>query len=764
MPAPSAPGKPTGVAGNNQVTLSWNAPVSDGGSAIIDYRIQRKINGQPDSSFVNVTDSVSSSTSVVVTGLTNGTAYIFRVRAVNALNLLGPFSLNSSPITPVTTPGAPTITSVVTGNSTATLTWTAPTIGAPITDYVIQRKFNGTNDDKYVTISDGVSTATTYTNSGLTNGISYIFRVAAVNSVGQGPYSTPSAPALVAGVPSQPNEPTGVPGNAVVNLSWIAPNNNGSPITDYVIQRKVNGALDTTYVTLSDGVSTLTSYTSINLVNGTSYVFRVAAKNIKGTGPFSLPSSPLKPVKVPDAPTNLIATPSGSSTALTWRAPANGGSVITDYVIIGKLTSQSDAEYAVVSDSITAATSAVVTKTPPGPFTFKVAAVNAVGQGNFSGPSNSVISVPAAPTNLVANPTGNGQITLNWTAPANGGSSITDYVVQYKLENTNWTTYTDGVNSTTTAVVNNLAYLDYTFRVAAKNSVGIGPYSSDSNLTKPYRLFDKSSWSGVVGAPWLNYLNQSADRWSRFIQSDPNEDDSWTGIKLQEGEFNLYNDSSDDVIASCGVYYYKNLGNGKYNTISFILNINTYYQNIFSANDWVNILTHELGHALGIGQYWQDFFEEATPPVNYFLDGSVYTETQSAYNSIVNLSRVKIPLESTGSAGTQSAHWEDNFRLDGNISYRGVINELMVGTIDVGDARILSQLSIQNLVDFGYFEVNPGTSEGTPTVAPSLVTSMIPENRIKLNCCFNREKMREYKPSKTKEFSVLGFFKKKLFG
>jgi uncharacterized protein YkwD len=72
---PSAPQNFTAVPGNRQVTLSWDAPSSNGGNAITGYQVSNN-NG-----FTWVT--ASGSTRHTFTGLTNGTSYTFKVRAVN---------------------------------------------------------------------------------------------------------------------------------------------------------------------------------------------------------------------------------------------------------------------------------------------------------------------------------------------------------------------------------------------------------------------------------------------------------------------------------------------------------------------------------------------------------------------------------------------------------------------------------------------------------------------------------------------------------
>jgi hypothetical protein len=87
-------------------------------------------------------------------------------------------------------PPAPTSLTASGGNAQATLSWTAPTVLAqtPITDYVVQ--YSSNSGSTWTTFSDGTSTATSATVTGLTNGTAYVFRVAAVNGVGTGAYTS----------------------------------------------------------------------------------------------------------------------------------------------------------------------------------------------------------------------------------------------------------------------------------------------------------------------------------------------------------------------------------------------------------------------------------------------------------------------------------------------------------------------------------------------------------------------------------------------
>src|SRR5581483_8985917 len=94
-------------------------------------------------------------------------------------------------------------------------------------------------------------TATNATVSGLTNGISYVFRVAAINAIGTGPYSAPSAAVVPATVPGAPTAVSGTPHDSQVALTWTAPSDiGGSALTGYHVQYSSDGG-----TTWNDGPS-----------------------------------------------------------------------------------------------------------------------------------------------------------------------------------------------------------------------------------------------------------------------------------------------------------------------------------------------------------------------------------------------------------------------------------------------------------------------------------------------------------------------------
>ena len=107
------PGAPTGLSasayGAGLVSLTWTAPAATGGYSITDYSIQYSSNSG--STWSSFSRSASSTTSASLSGLTNGTSYIFRVAAVTVLGP-GAYSTASSSVTVVSfTPTAFLLTS-----------------------------------------------------------------------------------------------------------------------------------------------------------------------------------------------------------------------------------------------------------------------------------------------------------------------------------------------------------------------------------------------------------------------------------------------------------------------------------------------------------------------------------------------------------------------------------------------------------------------------------------------------------------------------
>ena len=283
---PDAPTSLLATAGNAQVSLSWTAPVSSGAADITDYVVEYQPSG---GSWTTFSDGTSTTTSATVTGLTNGTAYDFRVSATSAAGT-GNASSTATATPSASSPGSPTELAGTGGASQVALTWTVPASngGSAITDYVVEYQPSG---GSWTTFADGTSTSTSATVTGLTNGTSYSFRVSAVNSAGTG--SASSSVTVTAGaLPGAPTTVRVLAGARQISASWTAPaNNGGSDISDYVVQYCTGGSC----TTFSDGTSTTASAVITGLTNGTAYTVKVAAVTAVGQGDYSTASASATP-------------------------------------------------------------------------------------------------------------------------------------------------------------------------------------------------------------------------------------------------------------------------------------------------------------------------------------------------------------------------------------------------------------------------------------------------------------------------------------
>jgi alpha-tubulin suppressor-like RCC1 family protein len=409
----------------------------------------------------------------------------------------------------VTPPSAPATISATPGDGQVTLNWSAPPSdgGSQITGYVVTPSIGAVPQAPITFPSIAISQIIT----GLTNGATYTFKVAAINEAGTGaqsPASAPVTPTSAEVVPGAPTGVTGTPGNGSVQLSWNAPASTGTqPIDGYVVTPSVGG-VNQTPVTFD---STATTQTIPGLTNGFGYRFRVAARSAAGVGANSTLSPTYTPRSEPSQPTGVSAVAGNGQATVSWTAPvSNGGAAITGYAVVPYIGAAAQSPVGFAS---TATTQVVTGLTNGTTYTFRVRAQNAAGFGSSSDPSAPVtpqgpITVPGTPTGVTGT-AGDGQVSLSWSAPAsNGGSAITGYVVTPSIDGVAQAPVTFSsvlTNQVVTGLANGTAY---TFRVAAKNAAGTGAASAPSDAitpvgpASPFAPF--TSWGAFVDRQFLD--------------------------------------------------------------------------------------------------------------------------------------------------------------------------------------------------------------------------------------------------------------------
>jgi hypothetical protein len=473
---------------NNHIGISWVAPMTDGGSSITDYLVEYKLATEP-TIWTTFVDGVSTATSATVTGLTSGLDYNFRVSAINLVGTGSPSNIATKKA------GAYLLFDDFTGMTIDTNKWTEHDSAAS---------------------GSGGSVGNVRQNGLLSLVGSYTWNNNALKSVQNFDRST---------------------GDIIIETDWtinscaISGNLGAISYGNWI----TNGTLvtDTLFFQFADGVFKLLHYggagnvsSDVSCTNGVPTHIKIVIKQVggmdlylnnsdtvtislnAGQSPNTWNNQPISLQQyntensffdnltvsntgytIPSKITGLTATPHDSQMELSWTAPSNGGSEITDYLLQYKLSSESTV-WTTFAHTASAATTNFVTGLTNGlSYDFKVSAININGTGIASdiATTTPVQSTPSAPQNLLAGNTVSNQIDLTWSAPvSDGGSNITDYLVEYKLtsEPTVWTTFAHGVSATTSISVTSLTNgSSYDFRVSAKNSNGTGARSS--TVTKP---------------------------------------------------------------------------------------------------------------------------------------------------------------------------------------------------------------------------------------------------------------------------------------
>jgi Fibronectin type III domain len=192
-------------------------------------------------------------------------------------------------------------------------------------------------------------------------------------SGGPPPVPTPTS------VPGSPTNVVGVAGNGDAVVSWFTPlDNGGSAITGYTVTASPGG------ITVTTAAAANTAFIP-GLINGLAYTFQVVATNAVGSSTpsnVSAPVIPLVSISVPGAPTAVVAVAGVNSATVTWVAPADGGSLITQYTVL----STPDGQVA----STVGLTTTVYGLAHGTAYTFTVRAVNALGTGPASAASAAV--------------------------------------------------------------------------------------------------------------------------------------------------------------------------------------------------------------------------------------------------------------------------------------------------------------------------------------------------------------------------------------
>ncbi|CAF1402962.1 unnamed protein product, partial [Adineta steineri] len=464
------------------VSLQWKVPKDNGNGDITGYIIEKC---PENSDRWEKVSGVFTKPQGTVKDLETNKKYKFRVKAENIYGISEPLETTSTIIVkpPYDPPDAPDTPEITEYNSTyIKLKWDRPKNdgGNPITGYNIEMREKGGKNWKSCNIVP--TKATQYTASGLREGQTYEFRVAAVNDAGAGiPSKSTKAqkaevPIFPADAPDQPKVDKITKDS--VTLSWKKPfNDGGSKITGYIIEKRTADSQD-----WSEVIELLvrdSSYTIPNLNEGSKVSFRIRA--INGVGP-SEPSRSTDTITIEDQPEKPSFLDLHGIKDITIKA-GKDFEVHIPYKAIPKAQAQW-----FIDDKDLVADDRVDIKTLDNVITllnrkaerndagfYKLVLKNSEGTNQIQF-RVTVLSPPTKPegpleaTNITAE-----GCTLSWKPSKNdGGSDIKHYIVERREPGTDkWIKVGPPVSGTTYDVKGLDEGKNYEFRVSAENENGL---------------------------------------------------------------------------------------------------------------------------------------------------------------------------------------------------------------------------------------------------------------------------------------------------
>lgn len=444
-------------------------------------------------------------TSYSVTGLTANTQYYYRVRGVNTTGS----SSSSTSAALVTLPVAPTAS----GPSSQTSTSFVAVWNVSTGNYRLDVSTSSSFSSFVSGYNDLLVTATTQSVTGLTPGLTYYYRVRAVNASGTSPNSNTISVTLAI------DSPVASSATNLSNVSFQANWSASSGASSY----QLDVSTVSNFVSFVSGYNSLsvsgTSATVSNLAANSSYYFRVRATNGTVT---SANSSTISVVTLPDAPVATTQTSyTGTSFTANWTAVSGALTYSLDVSTASNFSSfVSGYNGASVGSG---STSLGVTGLSSTTVYYYRVRTNSASGSSVNSNTITVFPIPAVPVATASTSVTSTGFTANWNAATYASNYLLDVCMQSTFVS-GVTTYTAG--STSYNVTGLAPNTQYYYRVRSSNSSGV---SGNSNLiavvtvpgpptaTAATSVIETSfvaNWSATTGS---YYLDVSTNNFATFL-------------------------------------------------------------------------------------------------------------------------------------------------------------------------------------------------------------------------------------------------------
>ena len=488
--------------------------------------------------------------------------------------------------------------------------------------------------------------------------------------------------------------------NAQVSIP-VSPANTGGPTVSYTATSNPGNI---------SGTSTTGPVTVSGLTSGVVYTFNVVANNSTGSSPV-VTTSPITATSVPNAPTITNVTNLGTnarfnngSAAVSFTPDGSGGKTVTAYTVTSSPDNLSNSGSSpIIMNGLRSNVA----------YTYTITATNSNGTSTSSAASSPVTAttVSDAPVVGTVTVTNSTTVSIPFTAPASGGSSITGYTVS---SSPSIPLTVSGNSTPLTVTANFLPSVFYTFTVTAINANGSSIASAASNAVAPIPIITDNfqrSTSGSLGTSSSGGLWQ-AIKGTWFANNgvaqtnDSPSNDSIAVVNLQSplvtvstlnpslgaGVSFMVQDSNNwwaavsmenDVYTYAYTYAYTSSGTGAHYTAPYTAgpfngNGTGYGITGYSTTNGVNYYAHYGAYSYsyqyyvsggGTSYYYYSYTAYASPapsPIQlttYYLNlyrsvsGTVSTIASTAIGAIANAIKVVV----TGNTATATAYSDTSF-------------------------------------------------------------------------------------------------------
>jgi fibronectin type 3 domain-containing protein len=401
--------------------------------------------------------------------------YYLDVASTGGYGNVGQYTIGGTVIPLTNIVNAPSNLTATAGSGQVALSWIDNATND--TFYEITRSTDGVN---WTTVATPTTGSTTYTDTTVSAGMTYSYRVRAGNDTLMSNYSNTAQATLA---PLAPQAPTGLTAAAVsssqINLSWTGVGG----ATSYKVLRSTDGG--GTWTQVATVGANVTSYQNTGLASATTYSYCVVASNAGGdSSPSNLASATTSVnTTVPKAPSNLTAVAaSGTQVNLLWHdnSTNESGFKIERSSNGGKTWTQ----IAVTAANITSFADTSVSSQSS--YNYRVRAFNDAGNSGYS--NSAGVKTPAlpvnAPTNLAAVAMSTTQINVTWQDNSNNETGFR--IERSTNGGASWSQIaTVGANVTSFTNTNLTRGQTYSYRVRAYGLIGNSAYTNVAFATVP---------------------------------------------------------------------------------------------------------------------------------------------------------------------------------------------------------------------------------------------------------------------------------------